>query len=123
MALRWSLFSTLSLSLSLKLLTVSTPYPPRRCVAVMRVSLLLYSDKLRPLSPSKFSSLSLSPSPAAVSPHAKGALEWAEFTGHDDKHGLGGGLGGGFYNLLSAFVGIPTISGSTAFQEPCWQVC
>jgi hypothetical protein len=63
MALRWSLFSTLSLSLSLKLLTVSTPYPPRRCVAVMRVSLLLYSDKLRPLSPSKFSSLSLSPSP------------------------------------------------------------
>ena len=67
--------------------------------------------------------LSLSPSPAAFSPHAKGALEWAEFTGHDDKHVLGGGLGGGFYNLLSAFVGIPTISGSTAFHEPCWQVC
>jgi hypothetical protein len=70
--------------------------------------------------------LSLSPSPAALSPHVQGASGWADFTGHGDKHGLGGGLGGlggGFYNLLSAFGGIPTISGSTAFHEPCWQVC
>ena len=53
-------------------------------------------------------------SAAAVSPHAQGVSEWADITGPGSKQGLG------FYNLLSAFVAIPTISGSTAFHEHCW---